>query len=923
MLLSGIYYGKTPITKAYKSGAIIWSSGTDKDFSEQIIAIQAEFLAYITTDALRLSLAENDICISCNGSLNAPTLVNKYAIENIVLNTVADVSVERAYDLPSSVPMLILPKAMMQFADPQNTVVQSTISSGGNVIGGVVEPNDFCVNVDIRDDSTTNLSSPIAQKECSMAEIVMQPYMDAYASILNKLSLLSKTILQNEIYASASESVGSKAISHTNIESDNLAHSAHVVPNFAVDNTTIDRDVNVNADESVHGIAQSHTHLGVINELNASVSQLEHIDENMVATIYAPISSDKTEVEQAQNDIRITNEIINYADLVRAGKSHNKILMDLQHKASVDSVEAGHIYTDIHYVNDAIATINPTQANEVQEDIAIHLEHEATPVQSTVIVSSERLMPQMDAELYADATQGGGADLGVLSSVDVAPNSVITCPTDIENGLRIIGDYITNVSEAVQNSFNLSSGVYPTSRINSQASRLGDACDDVKINTSSKAVPIILSYMQQSNDIQMPFHAEVNMDDTSQSDANDKLNMVYVAYGVIGPSKNGDIVMPLLLVPHGDAATPASICLNVDKESTISYESVVSAVRTVLQQYDNGVFVNANNDISIPDTHHSNGINYLLINSSAQASLPMSHISDVYQNLMMDVKDTNMHVPVLICSDVGTLVQITAENIASMSDTHDFESLYNAIVSNIVDVSTSDVHNICPNENVAIVAYNIAIPADLHNESILLNVRELFSTDVAMGVVDKIDVDGTVLLSQHNVVAVPNIYAFYVTTNIADTVYANITSKPPHENDAINEICLDHNNIMLARLPYSVSTNSEIALNGDSEFCICLPIQMQNDLSQVVARVAFLCKFESKSLYPSLCIDTKIEATLDTDVELIPPNPLSANDEKLNLRYDTTLTMGNKWIYPVQQNEDLYVVQALRSTLTDNVLKLI
>ena len=59
MLLSGIYYGKTPIMRAYKGGEIIWSTGTDKYIGVLKADIQNNIIAYIT-DAARECLCAGD-----------------------------------------------------------------------------------------------------------------------------------------------------------------------------------------------------------------------------------------------------------------------------------------------------------------------------------------------------------------------------------------------------------------------------------------------------------------------------------------------------------------------------------------------------------------------------------------------------------------------------------------------------------------------------------------------------------------------------------------------------------------------------------------------------------------------------------------------------------------------------------------------
>lgn len=61
MLLDGIYYGKTPIARAYKNGEIIWLAGTEKWVDFDITNIRSGILAYITPAASGLLAIEYQV----------------------------------------------------------------------------------------------------------------------------------------------------------------------------------------------------------------------------------------------------------------------------------------------------------------------------------------------------------------------------------------------------------------------------------------------------------------------------------------------------------------------------------------------------------------------------------------------------------------------------------------------------------------------------------------------------------------------------------------------------------------------------------------------------------------------------------------------------------------------------------------------
>lgn len=63
MLLSGIYYGKTPISRVYKDGQIIYNFAQDTYVNLDSINVGPALMAYITPGALQALKAEYDACI--------------------------------------------------------------------------------------------------------------------------------------------------------------------------------------------------------------------------------------------------------------------------------------------------------------------------------------------------------------------------------------------------------------------------------------------------------------------------------------------------------------------------------------------------------------------------------------------------------------------------------------------------------------------------------------------------------------------------------------------------------------------------------------------------------------------------------------------------------------------------------------------
>ena len=86
MLLDGIYYGKTPIFRAYKNGQVIWGSGKDKYLLLNAIDINNNMIAQITNDALDILLLEYGMNIENNMYANSACSSKALINDNMSVN---------------------------------------------------------------------------------------------------------------------------------------------------------------------------------------------------------------------------------------------------------------------------------------------------------------------------------------------------------------------------------------------------------------------------------------------------------------------------------------------------------------------------------------------------------------------------------------------------------------------------------------------------------------------------------------------------------------------------------------------------------------------------------------------------------------------------------------------------------------------
>lgn len=79
MLLDGIYYGRTPIARAYKNGHIIWIASAEQDTGVCQLGVKSSVVAYVTKNAAKILTAEGNVMLQCYADLqrtpsNAPNL---------------------------------------------------------------------------------------------------------------------------------------------------------------------------------------------------------------------------------------------------------------------------------------------------------------------------------------------------------------------------------------------------------------------------------------------------------------------------------------------------------------------------------------------------------------------------------------------------------------------------------------------------------------------------------------------------------------------------------------------------------------------------------------------------------------------------------------------------------------------------------
>lgn len=171
MLLSGIYYGKTPIVRAYKSGEIIWSMGKDRFFASDNDVV-FNYAVMITDAALAAIQTEYDVAFdsdaiveNSNSGVICPTvfLMSNSEVANVESTKSASTVIETDIGTNSSSSNSSLPSSAEYVNErtesESNSFVRAIDSSSANVCNPVDISDQ--INVALGPSSVYNVSEYI------------------------------------------------------------------------------------------------------------------------------------------------------------------------------------------------------------------------------------------------------------------------------------------------------------------------------------------------------------------------------------------------------------------------------------------------------------------------------------------------------------------------------------------------------------------------------------------------------------------------------------------------------------------------------------------------------------------------------------------------------------------------------------------
>ena len=252
MLLSGIYYGKTRIGRAYKNGEIIWRIGTDKYVDDIGVDIQSDIVAYITDGALKLLQLEENVRVYDSATINTSPIKSSEIAELVLsatdstlhVNNSSLVFVETSADIGNSAVILTSPISYggIDEAVILNTAAESIVVSSRNGMAKetLLLKKDSVLNVSHSENGDID--------EAINLNIVANPIInDAIGSLVENVIMPTKTDLNCSLIAneSSDETISLKIETNLNCLPE--------IKGFIQEMLTLEKDSVLNISKNIHG----------------------------------------------------------------------------------------------------------------------------------------------------------------------------------------------------------------------------------------------------------------------------------------------------------------------------------------------------------------------------------------------------------------------------------------------------------------------------------------------------------------------------------------------------------------------------------------------------------------------------------------------------------------------------------------------
>lgn len=473
MLLSGIYYGKTPIARAYKGKDIIWSLGTNKYLDDFSLDIKLNTAAYITSGAMEYIKLEKNITVSNIADIqygDTGELCISAGIYSFIISPEIALG-----DSQSIFPVL---GVRTQSGSIESSDKSALVLSNHNIsIDGDVDISDspsVIYETDGRIEQSNDAFTDMGLSRIGACNDILRMLTDTIASAAkSSVGTIENTITGDTYGDIHTVPTEAGAIEESiEISNDACASVLRAKKHFADDKTVINIDADISDSSSITGNINEHSDIFIDAELSgptsSSGSALEEFDinayallnnssskngaidndvvvddnvamnveksetasiaENVVVPIDASLSSNKTEI--SQSDIAIESEMDAEVSVNRSSVAEmcREIIAYEHALIGVSDSESGNITTGLSVGNSVFESVTPSDASEINYTTSVR--------HSTSMHSAESKRHYFDNDVLVDtetmmssSTSSSGCLDSVVSEDEQASLNCIVAQT--------------------------------------------------------------------------------------------------------------------------------------------------------------------------------------------------------------------------------------------------------------------------------------------------------------------------------------------------------------------------------------------------------------------------------------------------------------------------------------------------------------
>jgi hypothetical protein len=546
MLLSGIYYGKTPIARAYKGKDIIWSLGTNKYLDDFSLDIKLNTAAYITRGAMEYIKLEKNITVSNIADIqygDTGELCISAGIYSFIISP--DVSLGDSSIISPDLPIQTQSGAIGDAADSALGFSDHRIYTGGNIDiskspsilptvntsikhGGDVSADmwpsrvstcneilqtlmDTVVHtakssvgyIDDQINASTNADMRTTPAAVGVAEENIKISCDAYTNVL----LTKKHLADNKVAIdiSANEENSQSIVGIIDEYADIIIDAELVNP--ASSSGLIDEETEVNLDANLHDSASKNSvvdnEVCVDNDVSASVtkSEVAHMENDVLVLIDTSISANKA--ESTKSDTKIESRMDSAASVNKsnAAEVSSEIVADEYASIGVANAESGYIVTDLSVANNVVESVTPSEAGEMNHVTRVHQNASMHDAESKSHYFDNEVCVDVDATVNSSVSSSGRSEIVVLEDEQASLNCINAEAVNGHEDIVIVADtlFSGDQSSPLQSEMDTTVAFYVTEDV-SQSQSVGtheivEASTDVDMGTSRTENGVALNHM--------------------------------------------------------------------------------------------------------------------------------------------------------------------------------------------------------------------------------------------------------------------------------------------------------------------------------------------------------------------------------------------------------------------------------------------